>query len=514
MKKSSLFTLMAIPFLLASCKQEASAVINQEGANIFPSSAMEETMSITMGDVMPFYDNGVMNIYHLRNVSGTNSLFYHPIARLTTSDFIHYQDEGISLDYEESLTSVDAALGTGSFIKDSNGLYHCFYTGHNGKITDEDLGDQRRPFIEVIRHATSEDQITWTKIEDFNLYGHSNDFRDPYVYYDKDSNCYNMLVTTRDYTKDEFGNDVNLSVIRKYTASSLSARDFEWHDAGNFFVNDDGSYNMECPSYVEYNGVYYLAYSEQGENRVTHYRYRTSNSGDFIRPSRDAIDAAGFYAGRLEKAGDKLYAFAWCARLTGGNTGSFDWAGNLVTHELVKGSNNELNTVIPTSYKEYFNHEVDYKDNQGNTHPTISFTGEGFEEITLAKKSANVTIASMKIKVESEGGNFGLTFGLNSQDNKRLGDGIISFDVDYKKIACFNNVSSIMRYGGELTHVNYVFEKDKEYKVDVAMDGEILSIYLNDEVALTARLVNMTNNFMGFYSQGTKATISEVKFYE
>ena len=101
-----------------------------------------------------------------------------------------------------------------------------------------------------------------------------------------------------------------------------------------FFKNDDGDYNMECPSYVEYNGFYYLAYSEQGDNRVTHYRYRTEKNGEWKKFERDSIDSSGFYAGRLEKAGEDLYAFAWCAKLSGGSTGEFDWGGNLVVHKI------------------------------------------------------------------------------------------------------------------------------------------------------------------------------------
>ena len=518
--KKSLFAIAAITMLLTACSKTEDASINQNGANVFPSSSMDASEPITMGDVMPFYDDGVMNIYHLRNTTGTNSLFYHPIARLTTEDFIHYTDEGIALNYEENILSVDAALGTGSFIKDTNGLYHCFYTGHNDKGTEPEMGDNRLPYIEVIRHATSMDQKEWTKDEDFKLYGGFNDFRDPYVYFDSVDNCYYMLVTTRHIVKDEFGNDVNLSVIRRYHSNSLSNPHTGWiQDDNDFFVNDEGSYNMECPSYVEYEGVYYLAYSEQGENRVTHYRYRTSHDGEWKKPNVDAIDSSGFYAGRLEKAGNKLYAFAWCARLTGGSTGSFDWAGNLVTHELRKNSNNELalndlTPVMPTTYKDYFSHEVAYTNTKGERVENIAFNGEKFDSVTLSKKSNNVTRLSMKIKVSDGLGDFGMTFGLNKQLDKRLGDGIISFDVPNSKIACFNNVSSIVRYGGELTNVKYDFATNKEYLVDVVMYGEIISVYLNNEVALTCRLVNMTNNYFGFYSNKANVRFEEVRFYE
>ena len=504
MKNPKPLTLFAIA-ILTSCGVHKPISIDQKGADVFPCSEKEGSAETTMGDVMPFYDDGVMNIYHLRNVSGTNSLFYHPIARISSPDLIHYQNDGVALNYEESFTSIDAALGTGSFIKGKEGEYHCFYTGHNGKVHDADFGDKSLTHMEAIRHAVSHDgQKTWEKDEDFLIFGGKDDFRDPYVYWDAAAEKYQMLVTTRDIDTDE-------PVIRRYEAPSLSARPYEWVNRGNFFVNDEGAYNMECPSYLEYNGFQYLAYSEQGANRVTHYRYRRSSSEPWQRFGRDAIDSAGFYAGRLEKMEDRLYAFAWCARLTGGNTGDFDWGGNLVSHELSQNpETGELSPVMPHTYKEYFSHPVDYALGDGK----FEFSGEKFEAKAIGKNSDNATRFSMKIRIAEDKGDFGLTFGIAGQLHNRMGDGTLTFNVAKKKISCHNNVSNVLRFGPELTSVAYPFELDKDYDVDLIVDGELYSVYLNGEVAMTARLTNMPGKNIAFYSNGAKASITEVKAYE
>ena len=491
---------------LAACAPSGGGTIDQKGANVFPVSTTEDSLDITMGDVMPFYDNGVMNIYHLRNSSGTNSRFYHPIARITTSDFIHYTDEGVALDFEEDVTSVDAALGTGSFIKDSStGVYHCFYTGHNDSGQDEGL-----KYNEVVRHATSTDgQKTWVKDEDFNLYGWENDFRDPYVYYDSTDSCYYMLITTRDSGK---------AVIKRYSAKTLDATAEEW-DKGyvdNFFTNEEGSYNMECPSFVELNGFYYLAYSEQSDtNRVTHYRYKTSHDGEWQKFDRDSIDNTGFYAGRLEKAGDKLYAFAWCARLAGGTSGGFDWGGNLVTHELVQNSQTgELSAVMPHNYKDYFKTQINYNTVSGEKVSSFEFDGEAFGAHGVEKLSSNVMRMSMTIQANGDKGDFGLSFGLDGNYNNRLGSAIIAFELEKNSVTCYNGVSSILRYGAPLAKVAFDFEKDKSYDADVIIDGEVITVYLNGEVALTARITDMKGANFAFYSNGAKAKIQDVKIYE
>ena len=507
--------LWALPVLIllvclcaVACTPAGVGSVDQKGANVFPVSTMEDGLAVTMGDVMPFYDDGVMNIYHLRNSTGTNSNFYHPIARVTTKDFIHYTDEGIALDFVEDITSMDAALGTGSFIKGPDGTYHCFYTGHNGN--KDDTGFEH---TEVIRHATSTDgQKTWVKDEDFNLVGWEDDFRDPYVYYDGVDECYYMLITTR---------DSGAAVIKRYHAKSLYANSDDrpenengWRFKDNFFVNDEGGYNMECPSFIELNGFYYLAYSEQGDNRVTHYRYKTERDGEWKKFDRDSIDASGFYAGRLEKAGDKLYAFAWCARLSGGSSGGFDWGGNLVTHELVQdATTGELSAVMPQNYKQFFATEVFYQTVDGTKLEDLTFDGTKFTAIGMQELSSNVTRISLIIDVKGDKGDFGLTFGLDGNYNNRLGSAIMAFELGSNRVTCYNGVSSILRYGAPLASVAFGFEQ-KSYGVDVIIDGEIITVYLNGEIALTARITDMDGSNFGFYSNGAEAKIRDVKFYE
>ncbi len=511
MKKMWAIPVLAAAICLGATACASGGEVNQNGANVFPVSTSEEGLDITMGDVMPFYDNGVMNIYHLRNSTGTNSMFYHPIARVTTTDFIHYTDEGIALNFEEEVSSVDTALGTGSFIKDENGLYHAFYTGHNDRAGEEGL-----PHTEVIRHATSADQKTWEKDEDFKIYGAKddytkNDFRDPYVYRDSVDNCYYMLITTRD--RNSSG---EIAVIQRYTATSLSATSAQWTYVDNFFENDEGTYNMECPSYIELNGYYYLAYSEQGDNRVTHYRYKTSHDDpEWHKFERDSIDASGFYAGRLEKAGEKLYAFAWCARLSGGSSGGFDWGGNLVTHELKQNAETgELSAVIPQNYKDYFSHEVTYNSVGGEKVSKYQFTGDKFSAYGVQKLSKNVTRMSFTVKPGALGGDFGLSFGLDGDYNNRLGSAVMAFELGAGSVTCYNGVSNVLRYGSPLATVAYNFEQGKSYGVDVIIDGEVITLYLNGEVALTARITDMKGSNFAFYSNGAEAEIQDIKIYE
>lgn len=495
-KRIICFLIFILLLCLTSCKKKQLEDFGKRG--IYPVSSYEETLEITLGDVMPFYDNGVMNIYHLQNSRGTNSMYYHPISRLTTTDYIHYKDEGIAIPFKEDYNSADAAIGTGSFIKDKDGLYHCFYTGHNAA---EGTG---LPFVEVVRHAVSEDQVSWVKQEEFNLYGNCNDFRDPYVYYDSDEDAYYMLVTTR-------VNDCG--VIKQYSSKSLSAEDKEWQDCGVFFWNDNGSYNMECPSFIEYNGYYYLAYSEQGENRVTHYRYKTSKNGEWKKFGRDSIDASGFYAGRLEKADENLYAFAWCANLTGGFTGDFDWGGNLVVHKIVQSASGELSAVLIDQIQHHLSNEVEYKTMDDKKVTDLSFSGSQFQSICMQKLHKNMTRLQFKFCLDEKQGDFGITFNTKSANN-RLGSAVIAFEPEKNQLSCYNQVSNLIRYGKALSSVSFVYAKNKEYEVNILIEDDIMSVYLDQAVAMTVRLTGITNKNFAFYSNQTAVDFRGIQFYE
>lgn len=483
----------------AGCAQKDDPLPQDVQYTPFPISSYDETLKVTLGDVMPFYDGEQINIYHLQNSRGSQSMFYHPIARLTTQDFVHYKYEGVAVNYTEEFGAQDAAIGTGSFIRDENGLYHCFYTGHNA---EEGTG---LPYIEGVMHAVSTDQTEWVKDEDFCRYGTSNDFRDPYVYYDEYDECYYMLVTTR-------ANDTG--VIKRYSSTTLSASAAEWTDRGIFFSNDSGTYNMECPTYTEYNGYWYLAYSEQGDNRVTHYRYRTEHDGDWKKFERDAIDASGFYAGQIEQVGDKLYAFAWCATLTGGSVGDFDWGGNLVVHELKQLSNGELCAVPVTDVQKLVSGEAEYTLAGGDKAESLSFSADKFSAKTFNEITSSVLRIKFTINLGNYAGDCGITFGLRDGLDNRLGKALVAFEPQNSRLVCYNDVSSIVRYGSVLAEVPFAYMQGRTYRVELLISGEIITVYLDDTVALTLRIPDMSDNNFAFYSNGADVRFGGISFYE
>ncbi len=446
-----------------------------------------------VGDVMPFYDNGEMNIFYLQDGRNTH-LGFHPFALMTTKDFVNYHDYGEVIPYENDLYSQDLALGTGSVVKDHNGLYHCFYTGHN------DYKNSGLPYFEKIQHATSLDKIKWKKIEADGFYGGCNDFRDPYVYFNDADNTWYMLVTTR-------VNDCG--VIKQYKSKNLTV----WTDNGVFFKNDSGTYNMECPTFLQYNGYYYLSYSEQGAHRVTHYRYKKNLNDAWIKPEVDYFDDEGFYAGRMEKGLDKLYVFAWCATKTGEwDNGGFDWAGNLVTHELVQQENGELKPKMIEEYKQTFQTPVSYSLKNGDALKSMSFDADASKAYVVETLAKNITRFEFDVEVKDVKGSFGLSF--NTKANHVLSELVLSLNLDKNEIGFYNQAKGFSDYGKIQLAMPYSFKKQSTIHIDGIIDGQILTIYVNNEAALSTRMYAMPESNFSFFGNKADIIYKDVKFYE
>lgn len=448
-----------------------------------------------VGDPMPFYDNGEFHVFYLLD-QRNNTLGYHPWALYKTNNFYEYEDVGEVIPYGDNATDQDIALGTGSVIKDKDGLYHAFYTGHN---------DMYSP-TETVMHATSQDLENWTKIPEDMLTASENysqdDFRDPYVLYVEEENQYWMLVTTRsNYT----------GVIVKYTSKDLKT----WKDEGIFFENDMGSdSNMECPSLLQYQGKWYLAFSDQWPNRVVHYRISDSINGPFKIPEQDVIDGNGFYAGRLETDGKKLYAFGWNAtKIEHSDSEDYDWAGNLVVHQLEQLKDGSLVPVINDSVKENMKHNlkltpVKMTETIEKKKNHYSFKGKQYEAIEFKEVSGSYLFETT-IKNFKNGERFGFAF---DTDIDAVGSLNIIFNVADNKLE-FYNTNEIYTEDPQ-SSIDIDFAKLDELNVSMICDSGVVCVYVNGHCAMTARMYASQGMSWGMFSINTPIQCENVQLFK
>lgn len=469
------------------------------GLSLFPKS-----QDGYVGDPMPFFDGETMNVYYLLEEHNRSAVGFHPWSLLSTNDLVTFDDVGVVIPYERDPANPDLALGTGSVIKDSQGLYHAFYTGYNGTGNLD--------YFEKIQHATSTDKINWTKIPSHGFYGGHNDFRDPYVFFMESENVYWMLITAR---------DAGSGVIKLYKSNNL----ITWSYDSIFFRNDSGTYNMECPTLIKYGQYWYLTYSEQGAHRVTRYRYRQSlTEGSWIKPTVDYFDGVGTYAGRLEKAWNYLYFFGWQAvKQYDYDGGNFDWGGNLVTHQLTQRANGELFPRPTEQAINSLNRQVFYPIHQmADTVTLIKTTSSkreflfsgipSYESVLFDNLETHSTRLSFELSSSSTLDQFGMTFSVKNNDNS--GSTNILFNRQSQKLEFYNVAPLAFSTALPQASVPLAITSSQNIRIDVFHQDECLTVYVDGQPCLSTRMYQKSGLPFGFFSLHSSITIKEVAFYE
>lgn len=488
MKKVYFVFILSFAFMMAGCQKNNMVT----DVSIHPS-----TENGFVGDPMPYYDGGKINIFFLDDQRlGTQG--YHPWSRFTTTDFSEFDFKGVVIPYGDNIKDQDIALGTGSVIKDKEGVYHAFYTGRNDTYSPK----------EAIMHATSSDLQSWDKHKADSFYAEneysSDDFRDPYVFYNENEKKYWMLVTTRKN---------NMGVIALYKSSDL----IKWKDEKVLFTNDMGSdSNLESPALFEWNGYWYLTFSDQWPDRLVHYRIAKSPDGPFEKPGIDYFDGSGFYAGRPVEAAGNVYLLGWNGTKDGHqDENSYNWGGNLIIHQLKQKDDGLLNISAVQSVIKKMNrnrkvsvqHSSETIKKAGKT---LCFSGENYEIASFPKINGSTKISG-KIKINDKTDIFGFAFNVG---NNKYGTLNFVFNKQKDYIGFFNKSTEQLSSEEAQSKVNYNFREGDEIEFTILFDNTVATLYVNDEVALTARMYSANQKEWGFFGDGSNITLQDIKVYK
>ena len=455
-----------------------------------------------VGDTMPFVtEDGYLELYYLYDTDH-NGQGYHPIYSYSTKNLYDYEDRGMALEFG-LLSDPDPAIGTGSVMQDQNGLYHLFYTGHN----DTGNGGKGK---ECVMHATSSDRKSWEKHPEDTFYSPDNfskdDFRDPEVFWMEDDNCYWMLVAARENTLG--------GVIAKYTSEDLKS----WEYEGPLYA-PMAQYMLECPDLFKINDTWYITYSW---DCVTYYAAGESANGPFTAPADNILDGKGtisgngfvFYAAKTAHFMDKDYLCGWIGRAgLMSDSGIYQWAGNMVNHQLVANEDGTLGVKAPDSFAEYFTAEKKFQAVKKDGTVKIK---DG--SITLSAKDSAYALADMGTRAPSmmlecdvtldADGCAGFAFGGSEQDET------------YTAL-CLDAKQNKLHYEGlELTEVAdndpvaftaYDFSEKKTHHVTLVCENEIVITYIDDRKALSSRIMHSTDGaHIGVFADGCNAAFENI----
>ena len=455
-----------------------------------------------VGDVMPFVtDEGVLELYYLYDTDH-NGQGYHPIWKYSTEDLSGFEDHGEVLAYGQ-MSDPDPALGTGSVMQDKDGLYHLFYTGHN----DTGNGGMGK---ECVMHATSTDRENWVKDEEVVFFapeGYSkDDFRDPEVFWVEEDQCYWLLIAANENTLG--------GVVVKYVSTDLK----NWEFIGPIFA-PLAQFMCECPDLFCIGDTWYLTYSW---DCVTYYAMSDSMEGPFVSPRDNILDGKGttegngfvFYAAKTAEMNDTTYLCGWIGRAgLSADSGIYQWAGNVMIHELVQHEDGTLGVEAPEVFDDYFTVEkaVNAAAIQGKVEISGNNVTLAAEEDAYALADLGTRPATMTLECDvvlDEDGRCGFAFGGSEKDETWTA-------------LCLDDFENLLHYEGyeidELDRLDpaaltkFDFTRNDTHHVKLVCENEIVVLYVDDIKALSSRITHSIDGaHIGVFADGCSASFSNI----
>ena len=285
-----------------------------------------------VGDVIPFFDDGQWKPFYLKNWNpywGQDKRYgWH---MLHTQDHLHFTEEPTGI-----------LGGTGSVIK-VEGVYHLFYCTF-----------EQNPQRQYVCHATSTDGQTWNTLPedtftpDESIYL-PTDWRDPHVLWMEEEKCWWMVLCAQ-----HVGPTARRGCVGLCKSTDLR----HWQCCEPLYAPNASMSAYECPDLFFWNGWWYLVFSQFTDRFATMYRMSRDPHGPWIRPDVDDFDGRAFYAAKTGTDGKHRLLYGWVPSKTQNHYGfepndypgydynTWDWGGSLVVHELEQQQDGTL-TVRP-----------------------------------------------------------------------------------------------------------------------------------------------------------------------
>lgn len=473
------------------------------------------------GDAIPFYHEGKYHIFSLTPALGTT--VYPDRLRTTWShsvseDLVHWEELPTALYPGEGNEPDASGVWTGSVIY-GEGKYHIFYTGYS--LPNE--------YQQTICHATSEDGVNWTKDPGnpvikpkIELY-EKLDWRDPYVFYNEEDQCYWILISAR---------RLDMPVTRRGCIVLYRSRDLEnWEYYGPIY--SPGHTNCpECCEMYKIGDTWYLSYSRFSEFGNTIYRVSKSPFGPWRKPKKDGIGGRRFYAAKsMQDDNGRRFYFAWAHdRAERSDTGEWYWGGVFcVPHEVVADENGELDVKLPKEYEEMFRTPVawEYESVLGNPNfygkttiemDSVSTCTYGF----LTQKEPQFLL-SMKILPREAYDHFGV---LLKSDREASGCLLLEFDVAMQRVSLLNLPMGVDPFwvescqavpaptdpgpdGVRVCEKTFRIQDGEPIDVKIIVDHDMVEAFIGEQVAFTYRKYAEAQ-----YETGLLAQDAKVEFYD
>lgn len=464
-----------------------------------------------VGDVIPYQKDDLVHLFFLRD-SRDSDRPGTPWDRYTTQDFNEFSYTGTALPNGGTLDQ-DLNCYTGSVVEFED-VTHLFYTGVNPKFLAPDTNQP----IQIVMHATSVDGMkTWIKHPNHSFGAPSGydprDWRDPFVYRPEKDGPWYMLISARVNS----GPSRRRGVIACCISNDLES----WQVVEPFWAPN--RYVMhECPEVFAIGQWWYLVFSEFSDRFVTRYRMSRSPFGPWTVPIHDTIDGRAFYAAKSVEFQNSRYFAGWIPTKVGEvDDGDWQWAGDLCVHKAEAAEDGTLEFKIPDALYQSFRIKNipifesivgDWVITQDSMH-CDELDGYG---VIVAKCLPNQYLFEVTIEIGEDTTECGVVLG-SSEDGEegyivRLEPrvGRLVFDRWPREITGAGQ----WQISGDISQIieleRIIDIQPGLHNLKIIVDGSACVTYLDDRVAMSARMYNLSGDHIALFVGEGSVAFSDV----
>ncbi len=460
-----------------------------------------------VGDVMPFYWNGLFHVFYLKKAAlppARGGAEDTPVAHLVSIDLAHWEEWPLAVSPGAPGQPDASSCWTGSVVE-RNGVFHLFYTGHEGPNIPQ-----------TICHATSRDLRAWGKdrrnpiLRADPRWYHPMDWRDPFPFWNEEAGEYWMLLAAR--VKDGPPNRCGCTAL-------AASPDLEHWEVRPPLWTPRLYFTHECPDLFRWGDRWAFVFSEFNDRMQTHYCLGESLAGPWIAPADDAFDGRAFYAAKTASDGRRRFAFGWNPTRAGDtDAGQWEAGGTMVVHELkpkadgsiAAGPLPEVEALFarphPLSFFRTLYGQWDANETSFTAHPT-----DGLAACLLGDMPDPCLIrATLACPPGTRAG--GLL--LRTQPDLDVYYQV-RWEPDRRRVAFDHS----QRRGGEPVLVERPVESAQppfgtppggSVELKVFVEGSVVVAYIDDRVALSCRAYDRRGGQLGLFVVQGEATFSEV----
>ena len=459
-----------------------------------------------LGDVIPFYDNGVFKPFYLRNYRGNRDADHRDSwVMLSTTDHVHFQEHDTHI-----------VGGTGSVIK-VDGLYHMFFCTF-----------QIQPERNYINHAVSEDLETWRELpedrfsSDNSIYAPVH-FRDPFVFWVQEEQCWWMIFAAQKQ---------GLTTRRACVGLCKSTDLHRWEYCQPLYAPMDAQCAFECPDLFKWGDWYYLAFSSYADRFQTLYRMSRSLNGPWLTPKIDTFDTRAFYAAKTGSDGTRRFVYGWNPTREnnehnfdpqehdGKDCNPWDWGGSLIVHELWQDEDGCLYVKPVDTVLAAFGNETspEVRPLSGNWQADKTGyevrTPFAYAAILLGQMTETCRL-SMDVELLADTAQFGVALHVDED----FAEGYYAvIDLNNQRLE-FKSPVRMTERGGQKFPYEVEQERPlqnflgKRVHVDVCVDGTILEVYVDRRIAMGTRMYDRQGGQWGVFVSEGQARFDNIRLY-